>query len=225
MRHFAYLPLVAVLALAACEDEQRVAETEPEAPVTSAPGDTAVTTPPPAAEETAEAPPPATMEQDTAAAPTVTETEPAPADTASAPPPPSGDTTTTTTAAPPPSTQGTQQDTASAPATGASGDQVQATGAVSGDMMIEPGRYQSQNVELMLEQDGRFTLTNPQTGDTASGDYQLEGGMLTLTSTEQTAAGQFPMNCEITEQGEGFQVNASDPSCEVLDGETFEREG
>jgi hypothetical protein len=34
-----------------------------------------------------------------------------------------------------------------------------------------------------------------------------------------------PMTCEIVPAGDGFQLSATDPSCEPLDGESFQRQG
>lgn len=180
MRPLLLIPIAAFLGLAACDDAQQTAQTEPEA-TTTAPADTA-TAPPPATTETA---PP----QDTATAPIVTPepTSPAPA-----------------------------QDMAATPT-----DPVDTTGAIGQDMMIQPGAYQSQNVSLSLEQDGTFMLTNPNTGDQAQGQYQQEGTFLTLMTQEQPE----PMTCEVTPEGDGFTLTATDPSCEPLDGQTFQREG
>jgi hypothetical protein len=178
MRPLLLIPIAAFMGLAACDDTQQTAQTEPEA-TTTAPADTA-TAPPPAATTTA---PP----QDTAAAPPPATTSPAPA-----------------------------QDMAAAPA-----DTVDTTGAVGQGMMIQPGVYQSQNVSLNLEQDGTFMLTNPNTGDQAQGQYQQEGTFLTLMAEEQPE----PMVCEVMQEGDGFTLMASDPSCEPLDGQSFQREG
>jgi len=182
MRPLLLIPIAALLGLAACDDAQQTAQTEPEA-TTTAPADTA-TAPPPAATDTA---PP----QDTAAAPPQVVT-PSPAPTSPTP----------------------AQEMAATP-------DADTTGAVGQDMMIQPGAYQSQNVSLNLEQDGTFMLTNPNTGDQAQGQYQQEGTFLTLMAEEQPE----PMVCEVMQEGDGFTLMASDPSCEPLDGQSFQREG
>lgn len=200
MRPLMLIPLAAFLALAACDDTQDVAQTEPEV-VTTEPTDTA-TAPPPATTETV---PPA----DTAAAP------PPPSDTAAAPPPP-----TDTASAPPPTvTTAPAQDMAAAPPPAT---EPQATGAVSAGASIQPGTYQAQDVSLDLGQDGTFTLTNPTTGDEAQGEYQLEGSVLTLMTEGDPAE---PMTCEVVPSGEGFEISATDPSCEPLDGQMFQPQG
>ena len=189
MRPLILLPAAAFLALAACGEEQEVAQTEPEA-TTTAPADTAAAPPPPA-----------------------TDTAP-PVDTATAPPPPAMDTSPSqdTAAVPPASTGTTSGSTMADP---------QATGAVSAGGSIEPGMYQSQNVSLNLEQDGTFLMTNPATGDEAQGEYQLQDDVLTLMTEGSTAE---PMTCDVVAVGDGFEISASDASCEPLDGESFERQ-
>lgn len=184
MRPLILIPAAAFLALAACGDNQEVAQTEPEA-TTTAPADTA-TAPPPAATETAP-----------------------PADTAAAPPP-------ATDTAP------AQDMAASPPAADTQTADPQATGAVTAGAEIQPGMYQSQNVSLDLEQGGTFMLTNTNTGDQAQGQYQLQDDVLTLMTEGDPAE---PMTCEIVPAGDGFEISATDPSCEPLDGETFQRQG
>ena len=188
MRPYLLIPIAAFLGLAACGDEQEVAQTEPEATVTT-PADTA-TAPPPVTTETA---PP----QDTAAAPPV-------------------DTMAPTTTSPSTTTTAPAQDLAATPP-----GTVDTTGAVGQGAMIEPGTYQSQDVSLNLEQDGTFMLTNPSTGDEAQGQYQQEGTFLTLMTEQQPE----PMTCEVVPEGDGFTLTATDPSCEPLDGQTFQRQG
>jgi hypothetical protein len=180
MRPLMLIPAAAFLALAACGDNQEVAQTEPEA-TTTAPADTAA------------APPPAT-----------TQTAP-PTDTAAAPPP-------VTDTAP-------AQDMAAAPPPATD---PQATGAVTAGAQIEPGVYQSQNVSLNLEQGGTFMMTNANTGEQAQGQYQLQGDVITLMTDGAPAE---PMTCEIVPAGDGFELSATDPSCEPLDGESFQRQG
>lgn len=157
--------------------------------------------------QTAQTEPEATTAQpaDTAAAPPPAATTPPPAD-AAAP--------ATDTAAAPATGTAPATDTAAAPAT----DTVEATGAV-GAGGLEPGVYQSQNVSLELTADGNFMLMNPATGDEAQGQYQVQGNMLRLEGQQVE-----PMTCEVVEVGEGFELSATDPSCEPLDGETFQRQ-
>jgi hypothetical protein len=184
MRPLILLPAAAFLALAACGDDQDVAQTEPEA-TTTAPADTAA------------APPPAT-----------TDTAP-PAATATAPPPATDTAPAQDTAAAPPATDTTMTDP-------------QATGAVAAGGAIEPGVYQSQNVSLNLEQDGTFLMTNTVTGDDAQGQYQLQDDVLTLMTEGMP---DEPMTCDLVPAGDGFEISATDPSCEPLDGESFQRQG
>lgn len=202
MRPYMLIPIAAFLALAACDDAQEVAQTEPDVVVTEEAPETAQTEPEVTVTEpadTAAAPPPAT-----------TETLP-PQETAAAPPP------ATTTTSPSTTTTAPAQDMATAPT-----DTVDTTGAVGQDAMLQPGTYQAQDVSLNLGQDGTFMLTNPGTGDEAQGQYQQEGTFLTLMTEGQP---NEPMTCEVVPEGEGFTLRASDPSCEPLDGQTFQPQG
>jgi hypothetical protein len=164
--------------------------------------------------QTAQTEPEATTAQpaDTAAAPPAVTTTAPVTDTAAAPA--AGGTATApvqeTTSAP----ATTTTTTATAPAT----DTVETTGAV-GAGSLEPGVYQSQNVSLELGPDGNFMLMNPNTGDEAQGQYQIDGNMLVLEGQQME-----PMTCEVIQAGEGFELSATDPSCEPLDGESFQRQ-
>ncbi|MGP9819291.1 hypothetical protein ACTZWW_04690 [Salinarimonas sp. NSM] len=218
-------PIVAILALAACDNETTTAE----APVIE--------------EETAiveqEAP---VVENETAAVEplgTETETEVGATD------PVTGTATETDTAAteiepivegggeaevtvitPDAGSQTTAQATDSGTPFGA-GTTGEATGAISATTgaMIDPGTYASDQLSLELADGGTFTLTGPD-GNAVEGDWRVFDQTLTLSNVEgATGDASFPMTCTIAEEGEGFRISAETSSCEMLDGQVFQPQG
>lgn len=101
------------------------------------------------------------------------------------------------------------------------------TGAISATTaaMVEPGAYASDQLSLELAEAGTFTLTGPD-GDAVEGDWRVFGDTLTLSNAEgATGDATFPMTCTVAEDGEGFRVSAQTSSCEMLDGQVFQPQG
>lgn len=208
MRFAKLTPIVAILALAACDNQP---ETTAEAPVvqeeTAVIEQEAAETGAAIEEETAEIG--AEVEQETAqttAVEPIVEGGGEPEVTVITPE--GGDAQTTT---------------AQAPATG----ETEATGAISATTaaMIEPGAYASDELSLELSEGGAFTLTGAG-GDEVTGDWRVFGDTLTLSNASgATGAADFPMTCTVAQEGEGFRITAETGSCEMLDGQVFQPQG
>ena len=116
---------------------------------------------------------------------------------------------------------GSQTATNSTGTMSAAGD---ATGSISATTaaMVEPGTYASDSLSLELAEAGTFTLTGAG-GDEVTGDWRVFGDTLTLSNAEgATGDASFPMTCTIAEEGEGFRISAQTSSCEMLDGQVFQ---
>lgn len=114
---------------------------------------------------------------------------------------------------------GDTQTTAQAPTAGGT----EATGAISATTaaMVEPGTYASDQLSLELAEGGTFTLTGPG-GDEVTGDWRVFGDTMTLSNASgATGEADFPMTCTVAEEGEGFRITAETGSCEMLDGQVF----
>ncbi|WP_029031052.1 hypothetical protein [Salinarimonas rosea] len=227
-------PIVALLALAACENEPTTAE----APVIEE--ETAVVE-----EETAVVEDDAALveEETVAVEPLETETE----TEVGAIEPQVGTTTGTETAGteiepiveetgeaevtvitPDAGTETTAQATGTGAGTGfGAGTTGEATGALSATTaaMVDPGTYSSDQLSLELAEGGTFALTGPD-GNTVEGDWRVFDDTLTLSNVEgATGDASFPMTCTIAEEGEGFRISAQTSSCEMLDGQVFQPQG
>lgn len=213
MRFIKAMPVIATIALAACDDQQ-TAQTEPAPPPASET---------PAAPVTGEAP-----RQDTdlqAASPTTPDTaapDTAATEQAQAPAQPSPESTMgvpQTTLAPPPTPSSTFDGTDALPPPDAS-----AAGAVLADAPFDAGTYSVGDLKLELSADGDFTLVKEDTGETVSGDFRVYGDMMTFSNVGvDVAPGVFPMTCRVERAPEGFQLTADGPSCAMFDGQTFVR--
>jgi len=73
---------------------------------------------------------------------------------------------------------------------------------------LVPGlRYVYNQIVASFDDDGRFHMTNLQSGEAVVGAYALEDGMLTLSEAEgDLRVAQFPMRCAVTEQAGGFTL-------------------
>lgn len=218
MRFAKLTPIVAILALAACDN---AGDTTAEAPAVQ--DDTAI------------------VQQDTTTGTPVVEDDVAvvdPQGTAPAGGAPAGgeQTAQTTTLEPNAGTtgetdvtvitpEGQSQTTAQAPS--ALGE-TEATGALGGAAtaeMVEPGTYVSDQLSLELADEGTFVLTGAGGGE-VTGDWRIFGDTLTLSNAEgATGDATFPMTCTIAEEGQGFRVSAGTSSCEMLDGQIFQPQG
>jgi hypothetical protein len=237
MRFAKLTPIVAILALAACDSEP---ETTAETPVIQEEGaaveqETAEMEPVPAEEpeptvtaerETAEEIEPVeeevtVIEPETDAAP---QTEMA--ETTEVEPIIEGGGEAEVTVSTPEG--GDTQTTAAAPATGmetTTGGET--TGAISATTaaMVEPGSYASDQLSLALAEDGTFTLTGPG-GDEVEGDWRVFDDTMTLSNASgATGTADFPMTCTVAEEEEGFRITAETGSCEMLDGQVFQPQG
>lgn len=106
-------------------------------------------------------------------------------------------------------------------------DQGQTTGAISATTaaMVDPGSYASDQLSLELSEEGTFTLTGP-SGDEVTGDWRVFGDTMTLSNASgATGEAEFPMTCTVEEEGEGFRISAETGSCEMLDGQVFTPQG
>jgi len=208
MRFAKLTPIVAILALAACDNQP---ETTAEGPVVQ--DETAIV-------EQEPAPPGAAIEQETTELGAEVEQETA--DATEVEPIVEGggepDVTVIT-----PDSGGTQ--TAETPqAGGQTGDTTGAISATTGEM-VEPGSYASDELSLELGEDGTFTLTGAG-GDAVEGDWRVFDDTMTLSNTSgATGTVQFPMTCTVAEEGEGFRITADTGSCEMLDGQVFQPQG
>lgn len=100
----------------------------------------------------------------------------------------------------------------------------EATGSISATTaaMIDPGTYASDSLSLELAEGGTFTLTGAG-GDEVTGDWRVFDDTMTLSNASgATGDASFPMTCTITEEGEGFRISAQTSSCEMLDGQVFQ---
>ncbi len=214
MRFMKVTPLVAILALAACEDQQTAQAPDAPPPAAETPATPPAETPPP---PTAQAP---VQEGTNAAAPTGPDTT---AEAPASPAPAAGPTATapmsTIEPPPPPSSQFA---TGTAPMAGADvGD----TAAILADAPFEAGLYRVGELTLDLSEEGEFTFTRGDSGETVSGDYRVYGDMMTFSNVAADAApGMFPMTCRIEPAEDGFSLTADGPSCDVFDGQTFARQ-
>ncbi|WP_349370278.1 hypothetical protein [Salinarimonas sp.] len=103
----------------------------------------------------------------------------------------------------------------------------EATGAISATTaaMVDPGSYASDQLSLELSDAGTFTLTGPG-GDEVTGDWRVFGDTMTLSNASgATGEAEFPMTCTVEEEGEGFRISAETGSCEMLDGQVFTPQG
>lgn len=213
MRFIKAMPVIAIFALAACDDQQ-TAQTEPAPPPA---------TETPAAPVTGEAP-----RQDTdlqAASPMTADTDTAATEQqaqAQAPAQPGADSTMgvpQTTLAPPPTPSSTFAGADALPPLDA-----EAPGAVLADAPFRAGTYSVGDLKLELSADGDFTLIREDTGETVSGDFRVYGDMMTFSNVGvDVAPGVFPMTCRVEGAPEGFQLTADGPSCALFDGQTFVR--
>jgi|GEM_PF-1027635 len=218
MRFIKAMPILAILALAACGDDQQAAQTEP-AQTETAPAPATGT---PEAPVTGEAPRADADAQ--AAAPTTPGTAPdtvaaAPADTAPTAPldSPTGLPQTTLAPPPTPSSSFAGTDAMAPPEAGAAG-------AVLADAPFDAGTYIVGDLTLELTANGDFTLVRGDTGETVSGDFRVYGDMMTFSNVgPDVPPGIFPMTCRIQPAAEGFQLTADGPSCSLFDGQTFVR--
>ena len=230
MRFFKAMPIIAILALAACDDPQ-TAETAPppatgtpEAPVTGdAPRNetdlqaASPTTPDTAPDQMAVAP--ADAAPDGSAPVDAAPVDAAPADAAPAAPldSPTGLPQSTLPPPPTPSSSFSGTESMAPPDPGAAG-------AVLADAPFEAGTYSVGDLTLELSEEGDFTFTRGDTGETVSGDFRVYGDMMTFSNVgPDVASGLFPMTCRVQRSAEGFQLTADGPSCDLFDGQTFER--
>jgi hypothetical protein len=210
MRFIKATPIIAILALAACGDDQ-TAQTE--------------TAPPPATETPAAPVTGEATQADTdvqAASPTTPDTDAtaaAPADTAPAAAIDSPTGLPQTTLAPPPTPSSSfgGADSMAPPEVGAAG-------AVLADAPFDAGTYSVGDLTLELSETGNFTLTRGDSGETVSGDFRVYGDMMTFSNVgADVPPGMFPMTCRIQPADGGFSLTADGPSCDLLDGQTFVR--
>lgn len=197
MRFVTLTPILAVLALAACGDDQQTAQAPSEnSSVTSS--------------NSGSAAPPVSTGQNTAATTT------APSTAAPAMDPDAA----TTTAAPPASS------TAAAPpaASGTPAPAEEATGAVNAAAAIEPGTYESDRFNLRLEDGGTFTMREKTGNGEITGRYALSGNVLTFQDAQgDTGSTTFPVRCRIAPDGSGFRLADQDGACSGLKDATFKR--
>lgn len=219
MRFAKLTPIVAILALAACDNQP---ETTAEAPVieeeTAVIEQEAAETGTAIEQETAEVG--AEVEQETAEVEAEVEQETAAATEVEPIVEGGGEPEVTVIT---PEGGDTQTTTAQAPAAGAT----ESTGAISATTaaMIDPGSYASDELSLELSEAGGFTLTGAG-GDEVTGDWRVFGDTLTLSNASGATAGaEFPMTCTVAEEGEGFRITAETGSCEMLDGQVFQPQG
>ncbi|WP_372426894.1 hypothetical protein [Salinarimonas chemoclinalis] len=219
-------PIVAILALAACDNEPTTAE----APVIVEEETAIVEQQAPAVEQESAAVDPLATQPGT----DVTAIEPragtaAGTDTAATEIEPiveGGGEAEVTVITPDAGSQTTAQATGTGTELGA-GTTTESTGAISATTatMIDPGTYTSDQLSLELAEGGTFTLTGPD-GNAVEGDWRVFDDTLTLTNVEGvTGDASFPMTCTIDEEGEGFRISAQTSSCEMLDGQVFQPQG
>ncbi len=212
MRFIKAMPIIALLALAACDDPQ-TAQTE------SAPPPATGT---PEAPVTGEVPRKETDLQ--TASPTMPDTAPdqmatASSDAAPAAPldSPTGLPQSTLPPPPTPSSSFSGTESMAPPDPGA-------TAAVLADAPFEAGIYSVGDLTLDLSEEGSFTFTRGETGETVTGDFRVYGDMMTFSNVgPDVASGVFPMTCRVQRSAEGFQLTADGPSCDLFDGQTFVR--
>lgn len=94
------------------------------------------------------------------------------------------------------------------------------TGA-GGEATIQPGTYRSDNIEAQFSSDGAFRMRNDKKGAEVSGEYSVEGGIVTLSNPEGDLRKgvSFPLRCAVTLDGEAFvlkEANDGGPSCGPL---------
>lgn len=198
MRILKVTPVVAILALAACGDQQTAETEEP--------------TPPPAAEA-----PAGEMPADAAPADEAPVAE-APAE--AMPEPPEGmpeDLPRTADAPPAPSAVFEE-------GVDALGDIDETVHSVFADAPFGAGDYRAEGFHLSINEEGDFTLDIEADGRRLNGDLRVYGDMFTMSNiAEDTNPGEFPMTCLVTAAPEGFELAADGPSCEMFDGLTFAR--
>jgi hypothetical protein len=211
MRFIKAMPILAILALAACGDDPQTAQTEPAPPPATGTPEAPVTGEAPRADTDLAAASPTTPDTDTTAA--------APAETAPAAPLDSPTGLPQTTLAPPPTPS------SSFAGTGAmTPPEAGAAGAVLADAPFDAGTYRVGDLTLDLTEGGDFTLVRGDTGETVTGDFRVYGDMMTFSNVgPDVPPGIFPMTCRIQPAAEGFQLTADGPSCSLFDGQTFVR--
>ncbi|MCC5979142.1 MAG: hypothetical protein JJU21_13850 [Salinarimonas sp.] len=203
MRFLKVTPVIAILALAACGDQQ-TAETEEPAPppVAEAPADEVPAGEAPAGEAPAD---------DAAVAD-------APAD--AMPEPPEGmpeDLPRTADAPPAPSSVFEE-------GVDALGDIDETVHSVFADAPFGAGDYRAEGFTLSINEDGDFTLEIEADERTLTGDLRVYGDMFTMSNIDQaTDPGEFPMTCLVTSAPDGFELAADGPSCGMFDGLIFAR--
>ena len=195
MRFVTLTPILAVLALAACGDDQQTAQAPSEnSSVTSS--------------NSGSAAPPVSTGQNTVATTT------APSTAAPAMDPDAA----TATAAPPASS------TAAAPPATTPAPAEDSTGAVTATAAIEPGTYESDRFNLRLENGGTFTMREKTGNGDITGRYALSGNVLTFQDAKgDTGSTTFPIRCRIEPEGSGFRLADQDGACAGLKDATFKR--
>jgi hypothetical protein len=194
MRILKVTPVVAILALAACGDQQTAETEEPatppvaEAPANEAPANAAPANEAPAAEAMPE--PPEGMPDDLPR-------------TADAPPAPSA---------------------VFEEGVDALGDIDESVHSVFADAPFGAGDYRAEGFHLSITEEGDFTLEIESGERTLSGDLRVYGDMFTMSNIDQdTDPGEFPMTCLVTAAPDGFELAADGPSCDMFDGLVFAR--
>jgi len=207
MRLIKATPIIAILALAACDDPQ-TAQTETAPPPATETPAAPVTGEAPRADADVQAASPTTPDTDmTAAAPT----DAAPLDS------PTGLPQTTLAPPPTPSSSFAGTDAMAPPEAGAAG-------AVLADAPFGAGVYSVGELTLELSEQGQFSLIQGDTGETVTGDFRVYGDMMTFSNVgADVPPGVFPMTCRIQPAAEGFHLTADGPSCNLFDGRTFVR--
>lgn len=87
---------------------------------------------------------------------------------------------------------------------------------------IDPGRYRAGPINANFAEDGTFTIRHTERGETASGHYSLDDGVLSLTeATGDLGDLEFPMRCGVEGLDLGFRLTSHEDSCSRLADMTF----
>ena len=87
---------------------------------------------------------------------------------------------------------------------------------------IRPSLYLSDSVELLLQPDGTFMLSELGGSRRASGRYTSGAGFLTFTSGQgDVGQTRFPLTCRVSGTFNGFAVTRDQPKCRPFDGLAF----
>lgn len=197
MRKLALAPVIALLALTACGEDQTA-----EAPAEKTPPPVAAAPPADTERPTASTPPATTSETTTA----TNEAKPAAPPTADAAPPPAGKEAVS-------GSSGDTQVAATTPATASVSDIKPYTGRT----------YAAGPVSLQLNEDNTFVLTETGTSNKVQGKYAFENGVITFSQpTGDVGTAKFPIKCRMEgASADSFSLADTGGSCQRFHNLTF----